>query len=94
MADLTLQRVFDRVFSYLTESGVEMTQAHSRKLLQLMDDSLATGEGLEALGAMSETRLLARAMDLVPVYFPVAVEKIPAPNPPMCRGSIGYPSHG
>jgi|26BtaG_2_1085354.scaffolds.fasta_scaffold03159_3 hypothetical protein len=94
MADLTLQRVFDRVFIYLTESGVEMDQAHSRKLLQLMDDALVDGQGPNASVALSEPRLLARAMDRIPVYFPVAEERIPAPNPPLCRGSIGYPSHG
>jgi hypothetical protein len=97
MADLTLQRVFDRVFSYLTESGVEMDQAHSRKLLQLMEDALdarVDGQGPNASVALSEPRLLVRAMDRIPVYFPVAEERIPAPNPPLCRGSIGYPAHG
>lgn len=94
MADLTLQRVFVRVFSYLTESGVEMDQARSRTLLKLLDDSLVAGEGPEATALLSETELLARAMDRIPLYFPLPREKIPAPNPPLCRGSIGYPSHG
>lgn len=91
MADQTLQRVFVRVFRYLTESGLEMTRARSRTLLRLIDDTLAeadetTGDGL------SEVRLLAQTMDRLPAYFPVVEEVPPTPCPPLSRGSIGYPA--
>lgn len=94
MADQTLQRVFVRVFSYLAESGVEMTRSRSRTLLQLMDDTLAESGQPEAAGRLSETDLLVQTMDRLPAYFPIEEEALPAPNPPLCRGSIGYPTHG
>lgn len=91
MADQTLQRVFVRVFRYLTESGLEMTRARSRTLLQLIDDTLAEAD--ETMGdELSEARLLAQTMDRLPAYFPVEEEVPPTPCPPLSRGSIGYPA--
>jgi hypothetical protein len=94
MADQTLQRVFTRVFTYLTESGVDMTRADCRTLLQLIDNALVDDTQTEQAGALDEARLLSRTMDRLPSYFPIADEVLPAPNPPLCRASIGYPAHG
>lgn len=94
MADQTLQRVFTRVFTYLTESGVEMSRPHCRTLLKLIDDALVDDAESDQERAMDEARLLSRAMDRLPAYFPIAEEILPAPNPPLWRGSIGYPAHG
>ena len=94
MADQTLQRVFVRLFGYLAESEVDMTPTRFRTLLRLMDDTLAETGLAEGAGRLSETNLLTRAMDRLPDYFPIEEDVLPAPNPPLCRGSIGYPAHG
>lgn len=94
MADQTLQRVFVRVFTYLTESGVEMTRAHCRTLLQLIDDALVDDTQTDQASTLDEVRLLSDTMDRLPAYFPLTEEVLPAPNPPLIRGSIGYPTHG
>jgi|AntRauTorckE6833_2_1112554.scaffolds.fasta_scaffold45252_3 hypothetical protein len=94
MADQTLQRVFTRAFTYLAESGVEMTRAHCRTLLQLIDDALVDDAQADQNGAMDESHLLVRTMDLLPAYFPLAEEALPSPKPPMCRSSIGYSNYG
>jgi hypothetical protein len=94
MADQTLQRVFTRVFTYLTESGVEMTRAHCRTLLQLIDEALVDDTQGDQAATLDEARLLSHTMDRLPAYFPLQDEALPAPNPPLCRASIGYPAHG
>lgn len=94
MTAQTLQRVVVRVSTYLTESGVTMNRSMSRQLLKMLDDALAeTVEEGEA-DDFSEAKLLSRAMDRLPDYFPVVEETIPAPVPPLLRGSIGYAAHG
>ncbi|MBU2955583.1 hypothetical protein [Marinobacter sp. F3R08] len=94
MTDPVFQRVFVRLCSYLAEAGIEMTQPHCRNLLRLMDDVLAeVGEGDDA-EELSETLWLCRAMDRLTDYFTLSEDRLPAPTPPLLRGSIGYPSHG
>ncbi|OAN92157.1 hypothetical protein A8B84_16560 [Marinobacter sp. EhC06] len=94
MTAQTLQRVVVRLSTYLTESGVTMNRSMSRKLLKMLDDALAETGGEGETDDFSEAQLLARAMDRLPDYFPVVEETIPAPAPPLLRGSIGYPAHG
>jgi|AntRauTorcE11898_2_1112593.scaffolds.fasta_scaffold98316_1 hypothetical protein len=93
MADKTLERVFVRVFTYLTESGVEMTRVRSRALLQLIDDALVDDEQAGEACTLDEASLISLAMDRLPAYFPIPEEMLPAPNPPLWRASIGYPTH-
>tara|TARA_B100001057_G_scaffold469685_1_gene530256 strand:+ start:2894 stop:3097 length:204 start_codon:yes stop_codon:yes gene_type:complete len=66
----------------------------SRKLLKMLDDALAETVGEGVADDFSEAQLLSRAMDRLPDYFPLVEETIPAPAPPLLRGSIGYPAHG
>lgn len=94
MTAQTLQRVVVRLSTYLTESGVTMNRSMSRKLLKMLEDALAEPVGGGVADDISEAQLLSRAMDRLPNYFPVVVETIPAPAPPLLRGSIGYPAHG
>lgn len=89
-----LQRVVIRVSTYLAESGVTMNRTMSRKLLKMLDDGLAETGGEDVAGDVSEAQLISWAMDRLPDYFPVVEETIPAPAPPLLRGSIGYPAHG
>ena len=94
MTAQTLQRVVARLSTYLTESGVTMNLSMSRKLLKMLDDALAETVGEGVADDFSEAQLLSRAMDRLPDYFPLVEETIPAPAPPLLRGSIGYPAHG
>ena len=94
MTAQTLQRVVARLSTYLTESGVTMNRSMSRKLLKMLDDALAETVGEGVADDFSEAQLLSRAMDRLRVYFPLVEETIPAPAPPLLRGSIGYPAHG
>ncbi|EMP55605.1 hypothetical protein MSNKSG1_07038 [Marinobacter santoriniensis NKSG1] len=85
MAEIVFQEVFNRIFTYLREAGVEMTANTYRSLLQLIDDAVAeTGEEGD------QERLLSIAVDLIPRYFDLPSFHPPAPYPPICRASIGY----
>ncbi|MDO6824606.1 hypothetical protein [Marinobacter sp. 1_MG-2023] len=89
MEDISFQQVFGRVYSYLSEAGVEMTSERCRQMLQLIDDAMA--EVGEDKGGH---RLLENVMDRLPDYFSIPGAIIPAVAPPLCRGSIGYRSRG
>ena len=94
MTAQTLQRVVARLSTYLTESGVTMNRSMSRKLLKMLDDALAETVGEGVADDFSEAQFLSRAMDRLPDHFPLGEETIPAPAPPLLRGSIGFPAHG
>lgn len=85
MAEISLQDVFNRVFTYLRASGVEMTVERYRTLLHLIEESVASvgDDGQEG-------KLLASAMELIPRYFDLPERRLPPATPPLCRGSIGY----
>ena len=88
-----LQRVVVRASAYLAESGVKMNRSQSRRLLEMLDDALVATASEDEAGAIDEPNLLAWVMDRLPAYFPPETETIPAPVPPLLRGSIGYPCH-
>jgi len=85
MEDISFQHVFSRVYSYLSEAGVEMTSERCRQMLQLIDDAMA--EVGEDEGGH---RLLQNVMDRLPDYFSIPGVRIPTVAPPLSRGSIGY----
>ena len=88
MADVSFQDVFNRVFSYLRESGVEMTVETYRSLLRLMEEAVASVDEPNR-----GDRILAAAMDRVPRYFRLPEVEPPQACPPITRGSIGYDHH-
>lgn len=67
MADVSFQDVFNRVFSYLRESGVEMTVETYRSLLRLIEEAVASVDEPNR-----GDRILAAAMDPGAPVFPAA----------------------
>lgn len=85
MAEIVFQEVFNRIFTYLREAGVEMTANTYRSLLHLIDDAV---EQNRERG--DHEQLLSIAVDLIPRYFDLPSFDTPDPYPPICRASIGY----
>ncbi|WP_372985376.1 hypothetical protein [Marinobacter sp.] len=85
MADISLQAVFNRAFTYLRASEVEMTVERYRTLLHLIEESVALA-GKEG----QEDQLLESVMERIPGYFDLPETVSPEATPAMCRGSIGY----
>ncbi|MDY6816318.1 MAG: hypothetical protein SV598_10665 [Pseudomonadota bacterium] len=85
MADISLQVVLNRAFTYLQASGVEMTLERYRTLLHLIEESVAStaedGQG---------DQLLESVMERIPGYFDLPETVPPQATPELCRGSIGY----
>ncbi|WP_336366687.1 hypothetical protein [Marinobacter sp. C2H3] len=85
MADTVYQDVFNRIFTYLRESGVEMTAERYRSLLRLIDDAVAdSGQSADI------DRLMPLAMARLPDYFQLPVVAPPEAFPPIRRRSVGY----
>ncbi|MBW0146464.1 hypothetical protein [Marinobacter arenosus] len=89
MRDIDLQNVFNRVYLYLVESGIEMTADQCQRLLQLLDKAVLASQ---AEGA--ETSALDRAIDTIPEYFGLPGFTVPEICPPLKRGSMGYDRPG
>lgn len=85
MASVSLQDVFNRVYTYLRASGIDMTVDSYRTLLHLIEDAVGPG-GDEG----HEDALLEAAMERMPLYFDLPVRTAPNAAPPLSRGSIGY----
>ncbi|MGF2735018.1 hypothetical protein [Marinobacter sp. DUT-1] len=85
MADISLQVVFNRAFTYLRASGVEMTVERYRTLLHLIEASIASA-GEDGHG----DELLDSVMARIPDYFDLPEKIPPQATPELCRGSIGY----
>ncbi|RBP25665.1 hypothetical protein DET50_1217 [Marinobacter pelagius] len=85
MTEISLQAVFNRAFTYLRASGVEMTVERYRTLLHLIEESVASvGEGGQG------DELLELVMERIAGYFDLPETIPPKANPELCRGSIGY----
>lgn len=89
MRDIDLQDVFNRVYLYLVESGVEMNADKCCRLLKLLEIAVCDSweEG-------SEARIRDRVIDSIPEYFALPVFTVPEICPPLKRGSIGYDRPG
>ncbi|MBD3640225.1 MAG: hypothetical protein HUJ18_04450 [Marinobacter sp.] len=85
MADISLQDVFNRAFTYLKASGVEMTVETYRTLLHLIEESVASA-GKDGQG----DKLLRSVMERIPVHFDLPETNPPQATPGLYRGSIGY----
>ncbi len=85
MADISLQDVFNRAFTYLKASGVEMTVETYRTLLHLIEESVASA-GEDGQG----DALLQSVMERIPDHFELPGTNPPQATPGLCRGSIGY----
>ncbi|MCG7199448.1 hypothetical protein MD273_06905 [Marinobacter pelagius] len=85
MAEISLQDVFNRAYTYLRASGIDMTVDRYRTLLHLIEDSVASADEEE-----QEDALLESAMERIPRYFELPENRAPKATPPLFRGSIGY----
>lgn len=85
MADISLQDIFNRAFTYLRASGVAMTVESYRTLLHLIEESVA------AVGESGhEDELLESVMERISGYFDLPETNPLQASPSLCRGSIGY----
>lgn len=89
MTEMAFQDVFNRVYLFLSTSGIDMTGERFRTLLQLIDDAIlkASKENDRECGAVS---VLDIAIDMVPDRFALPPERKLNTRPPLERGSIGY----
>ncbi|MFO7527990.1 MAG: hypothetical protein R6W86_04180 [Marinobacter sp.] len=85
MEEITLQVAFNRAFTYLRASGVEMTVERYRALLHLIEESVASA-GEDGQG----DQLLESVMERIPGYFDLPATVPPQATPELCRGNIGY----
>lgn len=82
MAQANCQQALEWVIAYIRDSGIEPTVEDNRTALRLVEAALAqTGQD----------ELLPAAMALIPRYFNLSPTAIPPHQPPIARGSIGYP---
>lgn len=86
MRDIDLQDAFNRVYLYLLESGVEMTEDQCCTLLQMVEKAVRTSSG--------EATVRDCVVDLLPEYFTLPELAVPEICPPLKRGSIGYDPPG
>ena len=82
MRDIDLQDAFNRVYLYLLESGVEMTEDQCSKLLHMLERAVRTSD--------DEATVRDRVVDLLPEYFTLPEFSVPEICPQLKRGSIGY----
>lgn len=82
MRDIDLQDAFNRVYLYLLESGVEMTEDHCCKLLRMLEKAVQTSD--------AGTTVRDRVVEMLPEYFTLPEISVPEICPPLKRGSIGY----
>lgn len=81
MPEILCQQALERVLIYLRDDGVALTADTCRQALCLVESALAAGAGPD---------LPARCIGRIPDYFEHPSETIPAANPPLKRGHIGY----
>ncbi|NIV28963.1 MAG: hypothetical protein GWN58_05460, partial [Anaerolineae bacterium] len=57
MAEISLQDVFNRAYTYLRASGIDMTVDRYRTLLHLIEDSVASADEEEQEDALLESAM-------------------------------------
>ncbi|MDV3503478.1 hypothetical protein [Marinobacter sp. M-5] len=79
--EILCQQALEQVLAYLADDGVALTADTCRQALCLVESVLAESAGPD---------LPARCVGRIYEHFQRPADSIPAANPPLARGHIGY----